>query len=318
MMVFLPSEIVRGEPPQPDRITTSARHTIDTRTPGELRKLFRYSHDRLPIVSAHRGGGAEPGYPENCLATFERTLQHGFAMLEIDPRLTKDGTLVVHHDATLERTTNGTGRLVDKSLDEIRAVKLKDAMGSVTEFQVPTLDEVLVWAKGKTILVLDQKDAPLMSRIEAIERHQAEAYTMLIVTKFSDVQACYRRNPNIMMEVMIPNQQKVEEFDRLGVPWENVIAFVGHQPPTDEQLYRLIHERGARCMVGTSRNIDREWLAAPNQPIGSFEDSYRKLMERGADILETDIPVQISPLLYADHSLALEFGDTLHIRPSAP
>ena len=62
------------------------------------------------------------------------------------------------HDPTLERTTTGKGRVVDFTLGELKQLRLKDNSGNVTEFQIPTLDEVLDWARGKTILVLDQKD----------------------------------------------------------------------------------------------------------------------------------------------------------------
>lgn len=83
-------------------------HRIHADNPKELRELFAYSDERMPLVSAHRGG-AVPGYPENCIATFEHTLESAYSMLEIDLRYTKDGHLVLHHDPTLNRTTTGTG-----------------------------------------------------------------------------------------------------------------------------------------------------------------------------------------------------------------
>src|SRR5262245_27723947 len=117
---------------------------IDAKTPHGLQELLAYFNEGAPLVSAHRGGPMA-GYPENCIATFEHTLAHGFAMLEIDPRYAKDGAIVVHHDPTLERTTTGKGRLVDFSLQELRQLKLKDTAGNVTEQRIPTLDEVLQW-----------------------------------------------------------------------------------------------------------------------------------------------------------------------------
>ena len=63
------------------------------------------------------------------------------------------------------------------------------------------------------------------------------------------------------MEVMIPNRAKVAEFDQLGVPWQNIVAFVGHVPPEDPGLYEQIHAKGACCMIGTSRNFDRQFAA---------------------------------------------------------
>ena len=254
-----------------------------------MQELFQPTGRPLPFVSAHRGG-ARKGFPENCIATFEDTLRHTFAIIELDPRRTKDGVIVVHHDATLERTTTGKGKVADFTLAELKQLRLKDPDGEVTEFRIPTLDEVLEWARGKTILVLDQKDMTAIERVKRITRHKAEAYAMVIVSSFKDAQACHALNPKVMMEVMIPNLQKAEQFDQLGVPWRNVVAFVGHTPPEDAALYQFIHGKGASCMVGTSRNLDRKVTSGQVADIKQLEPDYRALLRRGADVIETDIP----------------------------
>jgi glycerophosphoryl diester phosphodiesterase len=187
---------------------------------------------------------------------------------------------------------------VDFTLAELKQLRLKDTDGKPTEFQIPTLDEVLEWARGKTILVLDQKDVSVAARVKKIEEHKAEAYAMLIVNSFKDVQACYALNPNIMMEVMIPNREKVTEFEKLGVPWRNVVAFVGHIPPEDAALYESIHAQGACCMIGTSRNLDRKVITKQTADIKQLEPDYRVFLQRGADLIETDIPTHLGPLLY--------------------
>ncbi|QDV40714.1 putative glycerophosphoryl diester phosphodiesterase 1 [Stieleria neptunia] len=276
---------------------TTPLHRIAPQSPAELRELFRYTGTPLPIVSAHRGG-AGPGYPENCIATFEHTLTQTFSILEIDPRMTKDGHVVLHHDATLERTTTGSGRLADKTLAELKQLRLKDSEGNVTEFQIPTLDEVLRWAKGKTVLVLDQKDVPLETRVGKISEHGAEAYAMMIVGNFKDVAACHRINGDIMMEVMIPSRAKVEAFDGIGVPWQNVIAFLGHVPPTDESLYEAVHKKGASTMIGTSRNLDRQFHWRVRDEADSLRRDYQAILGRGADVIETDLPRDVGRLLY--------------------
>jgi glycerophosphoryl diester phosphodiesterase len=274
-----------------------AQYRIDAKTPDGLKDLLAHSADPLPLVSAHRGG-PQAGFPENCIATFENTLQHTFAMLEVDPRYTKDGAIVLHHDPSLDRTTTGKGLLADHTLSEVKQLKLKDTAGSVTKFQISTLDEALEWARGKAILVLDQKDVPVPARVKKIEEHKAEAYAMLIVYSFKEAQACYSLNPNIMMEVMVPNREKFEEFDKLGVPWRNVIAFVGHIPPEDPAIYELIHGKGANCLIGTSRNLDRQIITKQTTDIKQLEPGYRAFMKRGADVIETDIPTHLGPLMY--------------------
>jgi glycerophosphoryl diester phosphodiesterase len=276
-------------------------HRLDPKTPAELQDLFQRAAEPLPFVSAHRGG-PQAGFPENCIPTFENTLRHTYSILEIDPRYAKDSAIVVHHDPTLERTTTGKGRVVDFTLPELKQLRLKDTEGKPTEFQIPTLDEVLEWARGKTILVLDQKDVPVAARVKKIEEHKAEGYAMLIVNTFKDAQACYAQNPNVMMEVMIPNRDKVAEFEKLGIPWRNVVAFVGHVPPEDAALYESIHAKGACCMIGTSRNLDRKVITKQTADIKSLEPDYRVFLGRGADLIETDIPTQLGPLLYGSSS----------------
>jgi glycerophosphoryl diester phosphodiesterase len=272
-------------------------HRIDPKTPQGLQVVLSYTNGPLPLMSGHRGG-AWKGFPENCIPTFERTLRHAYAMLEIDPRLTKDGAVVVHHDATLERTTTGKGRVTDLTLAELRELRLKDLDGQPTDFQMPTLDEVILWARGKTVLVLDQKDLSAVDRAKIVTRHQAEAWVMLIVMNFKDVQAVHQLNPDIAMEVMIPNVAKAREFDALGVPWRNVVAFVGHTPPDDPALYEFIHTKGARCMIGTSRNLDRQFITGQVTDLKTLEPQYRAFLQRGADIIETDIPAPLGQMLY--------------------
>jgi glycerophosphoryl diester phosphodiesterase len=274
---------------------------IAPRTPEELPELFKYNGEPMHFVSAHRGG-AKPGFPENCIATFANTLEHTFAIMEIDPRYTRDGEIVIHHDATLDRTTTGKGPVAEKTLSELKALRLKDVDGRVTDYQIPTLDEVLEWARGKTILVLDQKDVPFDVRVRKIEEHKAEAYAMLIVYNFRDVKACYALNPNIMMEVMIPNRQKLEEFEATGVPWSNIIAFTGHTPPADDRLMEMIHAKGACCMVGTSRNLDRELISSATEA-GSLHERYHRLLKEAADVIETDLPREVGKLLYGESNI---------------
>jgi glycerophosphoryl diester phosphodiesterase len=282
----------------PGAQASAGLYTVDARTPQGLQDLFTPGGDALPLVSAHRGGAAK-GFPENCIATFEQTLRHCWSMLEIDPRYTKDHVLVLNHDPTLERTTNGTGRVADHPLEELKQLRLKDLEGHLTEYRMPTLDETLEWARGKTILVLDNKDVPIEDLVRKIEEHHAEAYAMVMAYSFEVVRECHVLNPNVMMEIMVGNRQRLDAFDKTGVPWRNVLAFVGHTPPQEAGLCEQIHAKGARCLAGTSRNLDLRFLRGQAPRMESLEPDYRALLKMGVDLIETDIPRQVGPLLYA-------------------
>lgn len=92
--------------------------------------------------------------------------------------------------------------------------------------------------------------------------------------------------------------QRLEAFDRTGVPWRNIIAFVGHTPPQEAGLCDQIHAKGVSCMAGTSRNIDLRFLKGQAASMDLLEPDYRALLKMGVDIIETDIPRQVGPLLH--------------------
>ena len=94
----------------------------------QLRDFFKYTGNGSIIVSGHRGG-----YEENVLKQMP-------AFFEIDPRLTKDSVIVLMHDATLDRTTTGTGKVCDHTWKELQKLRLKDHSGKVTNCKIPTLE----------------------------------------------------------------------------------------------------------------------------------------------------------------------------------
>ncbi len=274
----------------------SRSHYMNVRTAEELRKIFRYTGDSVCFLSSHRGG-PEKNLPENCIATFENTLKYSYSVMEIDPRYTKDSVMIVHHDPTLQRTTNGKGKVADFTLKELKKLKLKDTEGNVTKYGIPTFEEVLKWAKGKTILILDKKDVPIEDRIKMVEKYNAEAYTIVMAYSFEEAKLCYSLNKNIMMQVFLPTPEKVMEFDKTGVPWDNIVAFINHKKPVDSTIFDMIHQKGALCIQGTSRNYDREFIEGRVTVIDDLKKDYNSLYRLGADILETDIPVPVSKVV---------------------
>jgi glycerophosphoryl diester phosphodiesterase len=110
-------------------------------------------------------------------------------------------------------------------------------------------------------------------------------------------------NPDIMMEVMIPDREAFHEFEKTGLPWNNIIAFVGHTPPKDKELLQMIHAKGTSCMVGTSRNFDLEFIANREGERKAVENRYRALLQSGADLIETDLPIEVGKLLYGESAL---------------
>lgn len=77
------------------------------------------------------------GFPENCIESFEKTLTMMPSFFEIDPRMTKDSVIVLMHDATIDRTTTGTGKVSDYTYAELQQFFLKDREGNVTTYKIP-------------------------------------------------------------------------------------------------------------------------------------------------------------------------------------
>jgi glycerophosphoryl diester phosphodiesterase len=290
---------------------TAKLNTIKVKDVKSIKEFFAYSPDRIPFVSAHRGGPLK-GFPENSIATFENTLGKVHSLLEIDPHYTKDGAMVLMHDATLERTSTGHGKVIDYTLKELQELKLKDTEGNITPYPIPTLDETLEWAKGKTILVLDEKDVPMEMRVKKVQEHHAEASTIIMAYTLDDAKKCYALDKNIVMEVMLANMEKVKAFDESGVPWQNVVVFVNHALVTDPAIFNEIHKRGAMCIVGSSRNYDVKYAKGEIKSFDELSKNYNSMLQYGADIIEADLAIEagtaLKPLLSASSSKSKYFN----------
>ena len=121
-----------------------------------------------PLFAAHRGGAAL--WPENSLLAFGNALALGADYLELDVHLSRDGEVMVIHDATLERTTTGSGPVRERTAAELGALRLKDRGGAVTAEPVPTLDQVVALAAaGKRQMLLEIKTDERRQRYPGIE-----------------------------------------------------------------------------------------------------------------------------------------------------
>ena len=111
-------------------------------------------------VAAHRGWKSK--YPENTMEAFKAALTLDVDQLETDVRITRDGELVLIHDATVDRTTNGSGKVCELTLAELKA--LDAGNGS----KIPTLTELMELVKDHPTITLDidLKEYPTPGREE--------------------------------------------------------------------------------------------------------------------------------------------------------
>jgi glycerophosphoryl diester phosphodiesterase len=117
----------------------------------------RFSQDLpRPLVVAHRGASAER--PENTLEAFEAAVRAGADAVEFDVRLTRDDHAVVHHDASVDRTTDGRGPIRDLTLAEVAALRVRAPSGEASG--VPTLVETLTSLSGRVAVDIEIKNLP--------------------------------------------------------------------------------------------------------------------------------------------------------------
>jgi glycerophosphoryl diester phosphodiesterase len=111
-----------------------------------------------PLIIAHRGDSAHR--PENTLAAFASALELGVEMVEMDVQLSRDGEVVVIHDASVERTTDGAGRVRDLTLPELRRLSAGYPLRFGTAFageRIPTLAEVLGMVRDRARAMIEIK-----------------------------------------------------------------------------------------------------------------------------------------------------------------
>jgi len=122
------------------------------------------------VAISHRGEHLH--HPENTMAAFQAAYEAGADFFELDVRTTSDGKLVLSHDATVDRCTNGRGEVAKMTFDEIRKLDAGIKMGpQFAGTKVPTFDEALEFAHGKIGVYIDAKRISAKDLVDAVERH---------------------------------------------------------------------------------------------------------------------------------------------------
>ncbi len=141
-----------------------------------------------PVLIAHRGG-AGLGV-ENSISCIARSVALGVEAVEIDVRLTRDGALVVFHDARVDALTDGRGRISEMTLDEVQVLRLVDAFGCATAERIPTLGQVLAFVEGRCRVLVEAKCSRSEARRVALSLNEAikgcDAAGWVSVQSFSD------------------------------------------------------------------------------------------------------------------------------------
>ncbi len=264
--------------------TENNGYYIDLEGVGSPEDFYSWTSDRIPLVSAHRGG-PYPGFPENAIETFENVLKYTPAIIEFDVAMTKDSVLVLMHDDELDRTTTGTGKVEKVTYEYIQSLFLEDEDGELTTFKVPTLKEALVWSKGKALLTVDiKRSVPFEKIIEEVRDTNSEDHAALISYTFPAAKKLHLMAPDLMLSVTIRNMDEIKRLEETGIPWSKVIAFTGVAERPLE-FNQALHQRGVFTILGVLGNLDQRAASRGDLIYVSF-------IQNGADILATDRPIE--------------------------
>ena len=164
-------------------------------------------------VIAHRG--ASNVAPENTVRAIEAAVELGVAGVEIDVRESADGVPVVIHDATVDRTTDGSGAVGDHTVEELRALDAGDGE------PVPTLDEALAALGPGTLAVVELKEPGLGAAVQYAEDHVGdEPFALLLGDNFIESSTPSIEN---LVDVAEDHEESVVALER--IPWEEVPAY---------------------------------------------------------------------------------------------
>ncbi|SKB48542.1 glycerophosphoryl diester phosphodiesterase [Salegentibacter salinarum] len=174
--------------------------------------LIEYLCQMNLLKIGHRG--AKGHLAENTLESIQKALDFGVDAIEIDVHRCKTGELVVIHDFTLDRTTNGSGEIAKKSLDELKSFKVED------KFEIPLLIEVLDLIEGKYTINVELKGLNTAAATsEIIKQYISERnwkYEDFIVSSFQKNELFQMRKLDKNVPLGILSKASVTEAIELG------------------------------------------------------------------------------------------------------
>jgi glycerophosphoryl diester phosphodiesterase len=209
-------------------------------------------------IVAHRGASTER--PECTVPALQQAIEVGATVVEIDVRTSKDGVLFLLHDATLDRTTNGTGAASEKTISQL---KLLDAGSSFdAKYQnekIPTLREALELCRDQIDVLLDLKeqgDSYAQSVASDVRRYGDPKRTIIGVRSVDQARQFRTLLPTSRQLGFIPNPESIESFAKAGVEtirlWPRWLA--------DETLVPKVRQLGVRLHLNGATGLPQEVL----------------------------------------------------------
>ncbi len=228
---------------------------------------------------AHRG--ASGTFPENTLSAFRAAIDAGAVMCELDVQLSRDGAVVVIHDETVERTTDGKGEVAELTLEELKRLDAgaKFKGGALKGERIPTLDEVFAVTSGKCGLNIELKAGGLEHQVAQIMQAR-NAFSDSIVSSFDWDYLKKIQQLHVNIRVGLLAEEKPVDLMMKAVAMR-AHAINPRWDMVTPDLCKAAHERGLKLYTWT---VDAD-------------ARMRALIECGVDGIMTNYPERLRTVL---------------------
>jgi len=264
--------------------------------------------DQHVMVIAHRS--CWQSAPENSIQAAKACLNIGVDMLEVDVRLTKDNQLVVMHDETLERTTNGSGNVSDHTLSHIQGLHLREGAGGdtkLTSFSPPSLEQFLSASKGAILINLDLKESLFEQAFQLVTKLGMEDQILIKMNAAADSEKL--KNASFVGKVkFMPIIHECTEFYAQYNVYctpdlnQSMSSYTEYQPVAFEIVFedddflktgvQAARANGARLWANTmfekhsAGRLGKVGLSKPDEVWG-------ELVDMGVNMIQTDYPSEL-------------------------
>ncbi|CAG5009893.1 hypothetical protein DYBT9275_04591 [Dyadobacter sp. CECT 9275] len=236
-------------------------------------------HNQLPktknkvVLIAHRGNHVL--VPENTVASTKEAISAGVDYVEVDLRTTRDGYLVALHDATVDRTTNGQGKVSEMTLSQVEALQVFNR--NKKTLRIPQFHEILEVCKGKINIYLDFKDADPEKTWKQIKVAGMEHQVIVYINKKEQYGEWKKVAPNLPLMTSLPENVKTEAelnqfLDHFKV---EVVDNV-----TNPEFLKVLRNRKIQV-----------WLDVQSPTEGP--QKWQEALDRGAEGIQTDKPGEL-------------------------
>lgn len=227
------------------------------------------------IVVSHRGNHVD--VPENTIKSYENAIAIGADYIEIDLRTTKDSQLVIMHDGSIDRMTNGKGKVKDLTLSEIMTYQVEEkTKPEWGKFNIPQFEEVLKLVKNKINIYLDFKEADVLKTYQMLLKYGVEKQVIVYINYPLQAKKWMEVAPQIPLIVSFPDNIRDSS---------SMANFLNKYPVA--VLDGSYKEYNASMVRASHQNFTMVWPDIQHPRESEFWEEAIKL---GVDGLQTDHP----------------------------